>query len=95
VRGEDLVDNTARQVQLQHALGAATPRYLHTSLVLGANGEKLSKQNDAEALDTSDGLSALNAAARVLGLSQQTSTVGEALSAWRTQWLNFYNRPGD
>ncbi|MDB5932066.1 MAG: Glutamate--tRNA ligase, partial [Polaromonas sp.] len=45
VRGQDLADNTARQILLQRALGLPVPRYLHTPLVLGANGEKLSKQN--------------------------------------------------
>jgi glutamyl-Q tRNA(Asp) synthetase len=95
VRGEDLADNTARQVQLQQALGVPTPRYLHTPLVLGANGEKLSKQNGAQALDTSDSLAALNAAAGVLGLPQHSGSVAEALAAWRAQWRDFYNRPGD
>ncbi|AMO24601.1 tRNA glutamyl-Q(34) synthetase GluQRS [Ramlibacter solisilvae] len=95
VRGEDLADNTARQVQLQRALGVATPRYFHTPLVLGDNGEKLSKQNGAKALDTSDALSALNAAARVLGLQRQSGSVGEALAGWSAQWRDFYNRPGD
>ena len=71
VRGEDLADNTARQILLQRALGLPTPRYLHTPLVLGANGEKLSKQNGAQALDTRDPLAALNRAAAVLGLSAQ------------------------
>ena len=42
VRGVDLADNTARQILLQQCLGLPTPRYLHTPLVLGANGEKLS-----------------------------------------------------
>ena len=51
VRGEDLADNTPRQILLQRALGLPTPRYLHTPLVLGADGEKLSKQNGALALD--------------------------------------------
>ena len=50
VRGEDLADNTARQILLQRALGLTTPAYLHTPLVLGANGQKLSKQNGAEPL---------------------------------------------
>jgi glutamyl-Q tRNA(Asp) synthetase len=68
VRGEDLADNTPRQILLQRALGLAAPAYLHTPLVLGANGEKLSKQNDAEALDLSDPLAALTQAASVLGL---------------------------
>lgn len=54
VRGVDLLDNTARQILLQRALGLPTPRYLHVPLVLAANGEKLSKQNGAQALDLSD-----------------------------------------
>jgi glutamyl-Q tRNA(Asp) synthetase len=86
VRGEDLADNTARQVQLQQALGVPTPRYLHTPLVLGANGEKLSKQNGARALDTSQPMSALNEAARVLGLERQSGSVADALTAWTGQW---------
>ena len=86
VRGEDLRDNTARQIVLQHALGLTTPQYLHTPLVLGDNGEKLSKQNGAQALDLQDPLSALNRAAQVLGLSAKTSTVPEALHAWVLQW---------
>jgi glutamyl-Q tRNA(Asp) synthetase len=68
VRGEDLADNTARQIGLQRALGVATPAYLHTPLVLGADGHKLSKQNGAAALDTADPLRALRSAGAVLGL---------------------------
>ena len=71
VRGQDLADNTARQIVLQAALGLPTPQYLHTPLVLGANGEKLSKQNGALALDLQTpqaAMSALNAAALVLDL---------------------------
>jgi glutamyl-Q tRNA(Asp) synthetase len=88
VRGEDLADNTARQVQLQQALGVPTPRYLHTPLVLGANGEKLSKQNGATALDTARPLAALGEAARVLGLAQQSGSVGDALAAWAAEWVH-------
>jgi glutamyl-Q tRNA(Asp) synthetase len=84
VRGEDLADNTARQIQLQHALGVPTPRYLHTPLVLGANGEKLSKQNGAVAVDTSRPLQALNDAARALGLREESGTVHDALARWVT-----------
>ncbi|MFM2275152.1 MAG: hypothetical protein RL211_1024 [Pseudomonadota bacterium] len=82
VRGEDLADNTARQIVLQQALGLPTPRYLHTPLVLGDNGEKLSKQNGAQALDISDPLAALNQAAARLKLPAQSNTVGDALTAW-------------
>lgn len=91
VRGEDLADNTARQILLQRALGLPTPAYLHTPLVLGANGQKLSKQNGAEPLAVADPLRLLNAAALVLKLAPQSGSVGQALGAWQAQWLDFYN----
>ncbi len=87
VRGEDLADNTARQILLQHALGLPTPRYLHTPLVLGANGEKLSKQNGAAALDLGEPLAALNDAAQALCLPPtKANTVGAALADWLGAW---------
>jgi len=71
VRGEDLADNTARQIHLQRCLGLSTPRYLHTPLVLVADGQKLSKQTGARplALRTDvEAVAALRRAARQLGL---------------------------
>ncbi len=47
VRGEDLLDNTPRQIYLQQILGLSTPHYLHLPLVLNHQGQKLSKQNKA------------------------------------------------
>jgi glutamyl-Q tRNA(Asp) synthetase len=91
VRGEDLADNTARQILLQRALGLPTPGYLHTPLVLGANGEKLSKQNGAQPLDLHDPLHTLNAAAKTLGLARQEASVADALAAWQAQWRDSYN----
>jgi len=85
VRGEDLADNTARQIVLQRALGLPTPQYLHTPLVLGANGEKLSKQNGAMALDLSDPVAALEQAAQVLGLSapsMRQNVLAQAQANW-------------
>jgi glutamyl-Q tRNA(Asp) synthetase len=88
VRGEDLTDNTPRQLLLQRALGLPQPQYLHTPLVLGANGEKLSKQNGAAALDLGQPLLALDAAAAAFGLQVSGSTLREwldqAVDAWRT-----------
>ena len=86
VRGEDLADNTARQILLQGALRLPTPGYLHTPLLLGPNGEKLSKQNGAHALPTYEPLRVLNRAAHVLGLPQQDGAVAQALDAWQAQW---------
>ena len=87
VRGEDLADNTARQIVLQRSLAVATPGYLHTPLVLGADGEKLSKQNGAAALDLSDPVRALQAAGAVLGLpdidaANAASWLAAAVPAW-------------
>jgi glutamyl-Q tRNA(Asp) synthetase len=90
VRGADLADNTARQILLQHALGLPAPVYLHVPLVLGVNGEKLSKQNGARALDTGQPLTALNSAASTLGLQISASTLpdwlAQAVQQWRQRW---------
>jgi len=90
VRGEDLADNTARQILLQRALQVPTPQYLHTPLVLGANGEKLSKQNGALAIDTSTPLAARTALAHAAArLDLDTVNLGEqseCLAAWVKQW---------
>jgi glutamyl-Q tRNA(Asp) synthetase len=95
VRGEDLTDNTPRQILLQQALGVATPRYLHTPLVCGANGEKLSKQNGARALDLADPLQALADAAQVLGMpppaERHHRCISDVLSLWVAAWGRNYN----
>ena len=83
VRGQDLADNTPRQMLLQRALGLPSPAYLHTPLVLGLDGEKLSKQNGAQALDLSDPLKALNQAGQVLGLPPLREHVDEWVAAWQ------------
>jgi glutamyl-Q tRNA(Asp) synthetase len=88
VRGADLADNTPRQMLLQQALGLATPFYMHTPLVHGADGEKLSKQNGALPLNLADPLAALNAAAQMLGIAAQSGTCQQALSRWTGQWMD-------
>ena len=95
VRGEDLADNTPRQILLQKALGLPTPVYLHTPLVLDVNGEKLSKQNGAAAVDLSNPLMALNQAAQALGLPAVADShhisVSDALAHWVQAWSRIYN----
>ncbi len=87
VRGADLADNTPRQMLLQHALGLPTPAYMHTPLVLGADGDKLSKQNGAQPLPTKDPLTALNEAAKVLGLPAFQGPFERALAHWAEMGL--------
>ena len=95
VRGEDLTDNTARQIVLQQQLELPTPAYLHTPLVRGSNGEKLSKQNGAQAIDTSSPAAALDAllqAASVLALpppvkpDNSTQALAQWIAPWRSQY---------
>lgn len=47
VRGDDHVNNTPRQINLLHALGAEVPEYAHLSMILGDDGQKLSKRHGA------------------------------------------------
>jgi glutamyl-Q tRNA(Asp) synthetase len=86
VRGEDLADNTARQILLQRALGLPQPQYLHTPLVLGANGEKLSKQNGAKPLDLHRPVLALQSAALALDLNLKANSVQEFLEMALGKW---------
>jgi glutamyl-tRNA synthetase len=51
VRGDDLLPSTARQVLLQRALGLPEPRWWHVPLVLGADGNRLAKRDDATSLE--------------------------------------------
>ncbi len=47
IRGDDHVNNTPRQINMIHALGAEPPLYGHLPTVLGADGTKLSKRHGA------------------------------------------------
>ncbi|MDR3438154.1 glutamate--tRNA ligase [Telmatospirillum sp.] len=44
IRGEDHVTNTAAQIQIFQALGAAVPQFAHLSLLTDASGQGLSKR---------------------------------------------------
>ena len=94
VRGEDLADNTPRQILLQRALAVPTPRYLHLPLVRGPDGHKLSKQNGAKALDLGEPLAALRAAAAVLGLPPtRATTLGDWLAEAVALWAGMMRTP--
>ncbi len=62
IRGEDHITNTARQIMLFAALGEPTPRFGHHSLILAANGSKLSKRHGATSIGDFKGLGYLSEA---------------------------------
>jgi glutamyl-tRNA synthetase len=47
IRGDDHVNNTPRQINIFRALGAALPEFAHVPMILGPDGEKLSKRHGA------------------------------------------------
>ncbi len=47
IRGDDHVNNTPRQINILQALGAQVPLYAHLSMILGDDGQKLSKRHGA------------------------------------------------
>ena len=90
VRGADLADNTPRQLLLQRALGLPAPRYMHTPLVLQADGEKLSKQYGAPAVvvdSAEQRIAVLRQSAQHLGLEAgEAGSIPDALADWTAQW---------
>jgi len=47
IRGDDHVNNTPRQINIFRALGATLPKFAHVPMILGADGERLSKRHGA------------------------------------------------
>ena len=47
IRGDDHVNNTPRQINILKALGAKLPQYAHVPMILGSDGERLSKRHGA------------------------------------------------
>jgi glutamyl-tRNA synthetase len=47
IRGDDHVNNTPRQIHIFRALGKELPRFAHVPMILGADGERLSKRHGA------------------------------------------------
>ncbi len=47
IRGDDHVNNTPRQINIYQALGSALPKFAHVPMILGADGERLSKRHGA------------------------------------------------
>jgi len=88
VRGADLLNSTARQILLQQTLGLPTPQYAHLPLVLGADGQKLSKSLAACPLDNAAPIPALMAAWRLLGQAPAPLTGLRSPERWLARALH-------
>lgn len=67
VRGEDLLSSTYAHCLVQEALALPRPTYRHVPVVRGPDGRKLSKQNQAPALQSTDAVMHLRSALSILG----------------------------
>lgn len=47
IRGDDHLNNTPRQINILSALGAIIPQYAHVPMILGHDGQRLSKRHGA------------------------------------------------
>jgi glutamyl-Q tRNA(Asp) synthetase len=86
VRGADLLDSTARQIHLQRLLHLSCPHYAHFPVAGNAEGQKLSKQNRAAAIDDSRPTINLRSALTFLGQPCAPSTLQqpEDILLWAT-----------
>jgi len=87
VRGADLLDNTARQIWLGSLLGYPNLSYMHLPLAMNDQGQKLSKQNLAQALDITQAPKLLQQATLALGqpaveLDQPRIMLQQAVQQW-------------
>ena len=87
VRGADLLDNTERQIYLGRLLGYPTLDYMHLPLAMNDQGQKLSKQNLAQALDLQQAPTLLQQAIHALqqpavDLDEPKRMLAQAIAQW-------------
>ncbi len=90
VRGADLLDNTERQIYLGQLLGYPRLSYMHLPLAMNDQGQKLSKQNLAQALDLNSGSAILKQALQALhqaevDLDTPEQMLKQAVAQWDIQ----------
>ena len=87
VRGADLLDNTERQIYLGQLLGYPRLSYLHLPLAMNDQGQKLSKQNLAQALNLQQAPLLLKQALQALGqlpvdMDRPARMLEQAVAQW-------------
>jgi glutamyl-Q tRNA(Asp) synthetase len=84
VRGADLIASTPRQIFLQDLLGLPTPAYLHLPVATLPDGEKLSKQTLAPAVDVAKAPAVLAQVLAFLGHAAPREVTGDVtdLLSW-------------
>lgn len=92
VRGADLLDNTARQIWLGSLLDYPKLNYMHLPLAMNDQGQKLSKQNMAQALDLSKAPELLKQVISALGqpnveLDQPRIMLQQAVQQWNVELI--------
>ena len=92
VRGADLLDNTERQIYLARVLGYPVLNYLHLPLAMNDQGQKLSKQNLAQALDLTQAPQLLKQALQALQqpdveLDKPQNMLKQAVAQWSIEYL--------
>jgi len=92
VRGADLLDNTERQIWLGSILGYPKLEYMHLPLAMNEQGQKLSKQNMAQALDLNRAPELLQQAIRALhqpevDLDTPAHMLRQAIAQWDIQHI--------
>ena len=85
VRGFDLIESTPRQIYLQQCLAYPLPRYAHIPVVVNNEGQKLSKQHFADAVNPRQASELLLKALSFLGQNPDAALAGansSELLAW-------------
>jgi len=96
IRGCDLLDPTARQLNFYQQLGYQAPQFGHVPLAITEQGFKLSKQNKAPAIDNNNPAPALIAALNFLGQNaplELQSYSADQIIKWATEHWATENIP--
>jgi glutamyl-Q tRNA(Asp) synthetase len=91
IRGADLYQQTPRQIFLQQGLNLPTPTYGHIPLIMNDQGQKLSKQNFAQAITTEAAPALMSQAIQRLGQALPAELVAAPVVdqlSWATQNWN-------